>query len=117
MVRGAQSGEYFFEEGCYITEILNTPKDPKLSIARARVEVGITTRWHLLEGIDERYLILSGVGDVEVGDDPPRRVQAGDLVEIRDGCRQRITNAGDDDLVFLALCTPRFIRSAYRDLE
>jgi len=88
-----------------------------LSIARARVEVGVTTRWHLLEGIDERYLILSGVGNVEVGDESPRRVQAGDLVEIPAGCRQHIGNTGEVDLVFLALCTPRFVRSAYRDLE
>jgi len=28
---------------------------------------------------------------------------------------QRITNIGDTDLVFLALCTPRFTRAAYED--
>ena len=111
------SREYFFREGCYITEILNTPDDPDLSIARARVEVGITTKWHWLDGIEERYLILSGHGEVEVGDRSPRRVKAGDLVSIPQGIRQRITNSGDSELVFLALCTPRFVPSAYRDLE
>ena len=33
------------------------------------------------------------------------------------GCRQRITNTGRDDLVFLALCTPRFVPASYEDLE
>jgi oxalate decarboxylase/phosphoglucose isomerase-like protein (cupin superfamily) len=30
---------------------------------------------------------------------------------------QRIVNTGQGDLVFLALCTPCFDESAYRDLE
>jgi hypothetical protein len=31
------------------------------------------------------------------------------------GERQRIDNPGPDELVFLALCTPRFQRAAYQD--
>jgi len=30
---------------------------------------------------------------------------------------QRITATGPDDLVFLAVCTPRFRQEAYRELE
>lgn len=30
---------------------------------------------------------------------------------------QRIANLGDGDLVFLALCTPRFVSEAYQDAE
>jgi mannose-6-phosphate isomerase-like protein (cupin superfamily) len=33
------------------------------------------------------------------------------------GVAQRIANAGDDDLVFLAICTPRFEHSAYEDID
>jgi len=31
--------------------------------------------------------------------------------------RQRITNVGDSDLVFLAICTPRFRPEAYEEVE
>jgi len=95
----------------------NTGDDPEVSVARARVEPGRTTRWHSLTAIRERYLIVAGSGLVEIGDDAPRTVRSGDVVQIPAGCRQRIANTGSDDLVFLAICTPRFIPSAYRDLE
>jgi oxalate decarboxylase/phosphoglucose isomerase-like protein (cupin superfamily) len=38
-------------------------------------------------------------------------------VYIPPGCPQRIANIGAADLVFLAICTPRFVRDAYEDLE
>ena len=112
-----EGSEYFFAEGCFIVESSNSPEDPALSIARARVEPGRTTRWHYLEGITERSVILSGEGDVEVGDLPLTRVRAGDVVIIPQGERQRIHNPGQQDLVFLALCTPRFEEGAYVDAE
>ena len=109
--------EYWFDEGCWISEWWNTSDDPTLSIARARVPAGGATRWHRLKGATERYAILSGRGRVEVGDAPPRDVGPGDVVLIPAGTRQRIANHGSGDLVFLALCTPRFTRADYEDLE
>lgn len=109
--------EYYFEEGCFIIELHNTPVDPAVSVARARVEPGRTTRWHSLAGIEERYLIVEGSGRVEVGDLAPRDVRPGDAVRIPPGCRQRIANTGTVDLIFLAVCTPRFVAAAYRDLD
>ena len=41
----------------------------------------------------------------------------GDVVVIPASERQRIANIGNKDLVFLAICTPRFERAAYEDLE
>jgi oxalate decarboxylase/phosphoglucose isomerase-like protein (cupin superfamily) len=32
-------------------------------------------------------------------------------------CRQRITNMGSDDLIFLAICTPRFSQDIYEDID
>lgn len=113
----ASDQEYFFEEGCFITELVNSPDDPALSIARARVEPGSTTRLHALHGVTERYVILEGEGIVEAGDLPPQRVEAGDVVLIPSQTPQRIRNTGETDLVFLALCTPRFTAGCYRDLE
>lgn len=115
--RFAAGDEYFFEEGCFIVELSNSSGDPALSIARARVPVGVTTRWHSLRGIVERYVILEGAGMVEVGDMPATAVGPGDVVIIPADAPQRISNGGAEDLVFLAACTPRFTPSAYQDLE
>lgn len=109
--------EYWFDEGCFILECANSPADPALSIARARVLPGGVTRWHLLHGITERYLIQSGRGVVEVGDLDAQEVGPGDVVIIPPGCRQRIRNSGETELIFLALCSPRFQPEAYQDLE
>jgi len=109
--------EYFFKEGCYIIELLNTPDDPALSVARARVEPGQTTRWHRLVEITEHYLIVEGKGLVEVANEPAREVVVDDVVVIPAGVRQRITNTGEVDLIFLAICTPRFVPEAYDDRE
>lgn len=109
--------EYYTEERCYITELSNTPDDPHASIARARVLPGVTTRRHRLRGTTERYVILEGKGRVEIGDEPAREVGPGDVVLIPPLVRQRITNVGNDDLIFLAICTPRFTWECYEDVE
>jgi len=109
--------EVYLSEGCFVTEWSNTPEDPAVSIARARVPPGVTTRWHRLAGITERYVILEGMGRAHVGDAAPRQVAPGDVVLIPAACRQRITNTGAGDLVFLAICTPRFTSNAYEELE
>ena len=109
--------EVYTSERCYIIELANTPDDPSASIALARVVPGVTTRWHRLAGTIERYVIIEGRGRVEVGDLAPRDVAAGDVVIIPPLCRQRITNIGQNDLTFLAICTPRFEQKNYEDLE
>ncbi len=111
------STEILTEEGCYIIEQLNSADDPACSIARARVPPGVTTSWHRLEGIMERYVILAGQGRVELGDQPPQPVTEGDVVLIPPSVPQRIANTGSGDLIFLAICTPRFIWSAYEMLS
>ncbi len=110
---GALLSEHYTEERCHIVELSNNADDPAASIARARVEPGVTTRWHRLRGIAERYVILHGEGRVELGDTIVRIVGAGDTVLIPPDCAQRISNVGSDDLVFLAICTPRFEWTAY----
>ncbi len=110
------SQEYFFEEGCYIVETSNSELDPDLSIVRARVSPGKQTKWHALVDTTERYVILKGIGIVEVGEYPPSAVKTGDVVLIPPGTRQRILNNGTVDLEFLAVCSPRFKRENYLQL-
>lgn len=109
--------EFFIDEGCHIKELSNTEDDAEVSIAHARVEPGVTTHWHRLVDTTERYVIIEGEGRVEIGDLEPTAVGPGDTVIIPPKCRQRITNTGDDDLVFLAICSPRFEHACYESLE
>jgi mannose-6-phosphate isomerase-like protein (cupin superfamily) len=117
VLRADPASEYGFVEGCHILEVLNGPADPALSIVHARVAAGGTTRWHRLRDTIERYLIVAGHGRVEVGQLPAQCIGPGDVVLIPAGERQRIHNPGPDELVFLALCTPRFEAGNYEDLE
>ena len=109
--------EYLFTaEGCYITELSNTPADPEVSIAKARVEPNVTTTWHHLKAVTERYCILEGSGMVEIGDAAPKSVSVGDVVVIPPMVRQRISNTGNSDLIFLAICNPRFTPECYESI-
>jgi mannose-6-phosphate isomerase-like protein (cupin superfamily) len=109
--------EFFTPELCHINELANTADDPDASVARARVAPGVSTHWHRLAATTERYVILEGRGRVEVGDVPPQEVGPGDVVLIPPQYPQRITNIGTGDLIFLAICTPRFRPEAYEDLD
>jgi len=115
--RPGEGREYYTDERCHILESWNDPRDPHVSIARARVEPGVTTRWHRLAGVTERYYILAGRGRVEIGDLQPREVLPGDVAVIPPLARQRISNTGPDDLVFFCVCTPRFVPEAYEDID
>jgi len=109
--------EFYTPERCFINELSNSDADPEVSIAQARIVVGVTTRWHRLNGIAERYVVLSGSGRVEVGNLAAQTVGPGDVVLIPPGCRQRMTNLGEEDLIFLAICSPRFRPDAYEDID
>jgi mannose-6-phosphate isomerase-like protein (cupin superfamily) len=109
--------EYETDERCHITEVANDAGDDQLSIARARVDAGVTTAWHRLEGISERYIIVSGEGLVEVEGIEATPVGPGDVVRIPAGKAQRIANRGDQQLIFFAVCVPPFRAAAYVNLD
>ena len=117
VIRPDASGEYMTGERCAILELSNSDDDETLSIARARVAAGVTTAWHRVEGTAERYVILEGEGRVEVAGIEATVVGPGDVVLIPPDAPQRIANTGEVDLVFYALCTPRFRQQNYRHLE
>lgn len=117
ILKANEADEYYFDEGCFILELSNSPADPDVSIARARVKAGVTTKLHRLKGVVERYVILAGIGKVEVDECEPQQLSAGDVVIIPSLCPQRITNIGNEDLVFLAICTPRFTEKVYENMD
>lgn len=109
----APASEVRTVEGCWILENWNTPADPAVSIARARVEPGVTTQLHQLRGVVERYVITAGTGLVRVGGAAPARVGTGDVVFIPADVPQQITNDGTADLIFVCICSPRFTSECY----
>ena len=115
IVRSTPASEIFTPERCFIVEIWNDNANPSVSIARSRVAPGVTTQLHSLD-VDERYLMFSGMGEMQVGD-LATSVGAGDVVVIPKGTPQRITNTGEEDLVFYCVCCPRFEPQSYQALE
>lgn len=108
--------EVWTTERCYITELLNNSDQPEVSIARTRVEPGVTTELHALSVL-EWYVIESGSGLMKVGDNAPFPVGPGDTVKIPAESSQQITNSGSEDLLFLCVCVPRFTLASYTALE
>jgi mannose-6-phosphate isomerase-like protein (cupin superfamily) len=109
--------EFYTEERCHITEILNTAAQEQVSVAQARVEPHVTTAWHRV-AVEELYYLLTGSGRMEIeGMAAPATLHPGDLAVIPAGSAQRITNLLDVDLVFLCICVPRFQQEKYTALE
>ena len=103
-------------ERCFITELVNDYGEEEVSIARARVEPGVTTELHALS-VAEWYVIESGRGLMRVGDEVPFEVTPGDTVTVPKQVAQQITNGGNEDLVFLCVCVPRYSQERYTSLE
>jgi hypothetical protein len=57
--------EFATPERCFIVETLS---EPALSVARARVERGVTTAWHSVDGTVERYVMAEGHGRMWIGE-------------------------------------------------
>ncbi len=110
IVKANSPTEYLTPERCFIAENFS---NPAVSVARARVEPGVTTVPHHLKATQEIYIITAGTGRVTVGELPPTEVGVGDVVVIPAGVSQRITNTGRDDLLFYCICTPRFTDGCY----
>lgn len=103
--------ERYFGERLYAAEYINDATIPDFSLARCRVEPGVTTQLHSLS-VDEWYVIESGQGRMEL-DSQKRDLTSGAIVQIPRGVTQRISNTGAEDLIFFCVCTPRFTPETY----
>jgi len=116
IVHGGNKAEFPTRERVFITERLNDPAVPGLSLADARVEAGVTTELHRLT-VDEWYVIERGSGLMAVGGGELFEVGPGDIIVIPAGTAQHITNTAGDDLRFQCVCAPRFTPDCYEPLE
>jgi len=112
--RESEHDEFETDERCSILEIWNVADDPDASIARATVDPGVTTQRHYLVGVDERLLVASGSGIVDVEGVGPTPVGAGDVVVVPAETAQHVQNDTAEPLVFYCICTPRFTPECYR---
>lgn len=103
--------ERYFTERLYASEYINDEVIPNFSLARCRVEPGVTTQLHSLS-VDEWYVIESGEGKMQLGSQE-KHITAGAIVQIPKGVNQRIHNTGAQDLIFFCVCTPRFTPETY----
>lgn len=75
------------------------------SLARITLPPGKTSAPHFHRETEESYLILAGVATMQI-DDEHFELKAGEAVLIEPLEIHQITNHGDVDLVFLAVCVP-----------
>ena len=108
--------EFATRERCFITEFVNDPAVPDVSLALCRVEPGVTTELHALS-VCEWYTIDRGHGRMHIGGREPFPVGPGDVVHIPSGAAQQISNTGPEDLLFKCICVPRFTPGCYTPLE
>lgn len=115
LTKASGNQEFYTNEGCYITELLNSDASPRVSVAIARVKPGNTTQLHALDKVYETYVLRSGSGIMEV-DGQQHPVETGDQIAIAANIPQRITNTGETDLEFYCICVPRFTPVCYLEL-
>src|ERR1700682_5286948 len=92
IIRRSVDKEFITPERCWILESWNEPTDSTLSIARARVEPGVTTQAHRLRGVDERYIVVAGHGVARIGDLRPERAGRGDAPASPAGTSPKLTH-------------------------
>ena len=76
-------------------------------MAEARLPVGGQTTPHYHPRAEEIYYILSGQGEMRLGDESCA-VVPGDAIAIPPGIEHQITNTGDAILKFICCCAPGY---------
>lgn len=77
------------------------------SLAEARLPSGASTTPHYHIRTEEIYYILSGAGQMRIGDER-RAVGPGDAIAIPPGQVHQITSTGGETLTFLCCCAPAY---------
>ena len=77
------------------------------SLAEARVAPSMSTAPHYHPRTEEIYYILSGEGEMTIGDER-QSVGPGDAIAIPPGKVHTIHNTGHETLVFLCCCAPGY---------
>lgn len=96
-------------DGCLLAEVIHPQNDGTsrgLSLARARLAPGQSTRPHRLDFL-EIYYFLAGRGVMHLAGEKAA-VEPDDCVYLPPGQVQWLQNTGQEDLVFLCVCHPAY---------
>jgi mannose-6-phosphate isomerase-like protein (cupin superfamily) len=109
IVNRTETTPFTTKDGSTIREILayRNSSIRSQSLAEAIVPPGITTHAHYHRKAEEIYYILTGSGEVVVGE-AAESVKPGDGIAIPPGAPHQIRNTGEEDLVFLCCCLPAY---------
>jgi mannose-6-phosphate isomerase-like protein (cupin superfamily) len=104
-----QADPFTTKDGSEIRELLahRNSSIRNQSLAEARVPVGRQTARHYHPLTEEIYYILSGQGEMHIGDESCA-VGPGDAIAIPAGAEHQITNTGREILKFICCCAPGY---------
>jgi mannose-6-phosphate isomerase-like protein (cupin superfamily) len=100
-----ETGEIIYE---LIGKAVTSTLDTSHSLARIIVPPGKSSHPHFHKVSQETYFILEGEGQMRV-DDNEFSIHTGQACHIEPGEVHQISNPGDKDLVFLAVCVPPWV--------
>jgi mannose-6-phosphate isomerase-like protein (cupin superfamily) len=100
---------FISKDGSEIRELLAHRNSciQKQSLAEARLPPGARTTAHYHRQTEEIYYILTGKGDMTIGDEN-QTVGPGDAIAIPPKMIHQIVNTGAEPLVFLCTCAPAY---------
>ena len=112
LIHDIKSADYFTSrDGCRLCELLHPKNDPTLtmdmSLCHCILEPGEATAPHSLKEQTEVYYILSGEGQMHIGEEAAA-ISSGQTTSVPPGAMQWIANSGTDELLFLAICQPQW---------
>jgi mannose-6-phosphate isomerase-like protein (cupin superfamily) len=98
---------FITKDGSEIRELLayRNSSIKNQSLAEAAVPIGGSTDEHIHKETEEIYYILQGVGKMRV-ENEEQQVKIGDAVAILPGQKHKISNIGNEPLIFLCCCAP-----------
>jgi mannose-6-phosphate isomerase-like protein (cupin superfamily) len=108
---------YQTKDGSLIRSIMDLSNSPveNLSLAEATVNPGSKSRLHLHTRSEEIYYLLQGKGRIYI-EGKSREVARFDAILIPPGTKHYIENVGQEDLIFLCLCSPPYTHQATKIL-
>lgn len=100
---------YVTKDGSVIRELMhpNRHGNKNQSLAEATIPLGAKTLLHKHTLTEEIYLILQGVGFMQL-DKQKFEVRQGDTIAIMPGTPHNIRNIGDQELKILCSCSPPY---------
>ena len=104
-----QLESYITKDGSTIRELMhpNTHDNSHQSLAEATVPPGVHTERHIHKLSEEIYHITQGEGMMFLGE-KQFAVTTGDTICITPNTPHKISNTGNDDLIFLCACSPAY---------